>query len=76
VVVGIRCNSIDTTSLLGGGRFGRRGTNPAACLTRLGGKHDLSGTAFPVDQFGYRTEVYRIGSISRVDYVDRDTTDE
>jgi putative transposase len=52
--------------------FSRRGTNPAAAfLQRLREKHDLSETVFLVDQFGYRTALFRLGLNGRVDYVDR-----
>lgn len=52
--------------------FGRHGTNPgAAFLSGLREKYDLSDTTFPVDQFGYRTAIARLGLNGQVDYTDR-----
>ncbi len=52
--------------------FDRRGTDPAAAfLRKLTEKHDLSKTAFLVDQFGYRTALARLGLGGQVEYTDR-----
>jgi putative transposase len=42
--------------------FGQRGTDSAAAfLHRLTEKHDLDGTVFLVDGYGYLTSLFRLG---------------
>jgi putative transposase len=63
---------LDTKLILDVALFGRHGTDPAAAfLSGLDEKHDLSDTVFLVDQFGYRTALFRLGLSGQVDYTDR-----
>lgn len=63
---------LDTKLILDVALFGRHGTDPAAAfLPGLREKHDLSDAVFLVDQFGYRTDLSRLGLNGRVNYTDR-----
>jgi putative transposase len=63
---------VDTKLLLDVEVFSRPGTDPAAAfLHRLREKHDPTKTVVLVDQFGYRTALFRLGLNGRVDYLDR-----
>jgi putative transposase len=62
---------LDIKVILDVALFGRRGIDPAAAfLSGLDEKHDPSDTVFPVDQFGYRTALSRLGLSGQVDYTD------
>ena len=57
--------------------FSRYVTAPvAAFLQKFREKHDLSGTEFLVDQFGYRTALSRVGSSDRGNCTDRNLTEK
>ena len=63
---------IETKLILDVQLFGRHGTDPAAAfLAGLREKHDLSDATFLVEQFGYRTALYRLDLNGLVDYTDR-----
>jgi putative transposase len=57
--------------------FGQHSTDPAAAFSHgLHEKHDLSDAEFLADQFGYRTDIARLGLNGRVNYTDRNLVEK
>jgi len=64
--------NLDSRLILNVAVLEQRGTDPvAAFLHKLTEKHDLSGTVFLVDGYGYLTALSRLGLTGHLDYVDR-----
>ncbi|MDG5761551.1 IS6 family transposase [Natronococcus sp. A-GB1] len=63
---------LDSRLILDVAVFGRRGTDPAAAfLHQLTENHELDGTVFLVDGYGYLTALSQLGLSGQLDYVDR-----
>jgi transposase-like protein len=72
VFVGIRCDKLDSTLLLGVDIFERHGTDPATeFLQQLTGKYDLSDTEFLVDGYSFLTTLCHLDLSGHLNYFER-----